>query len=64
MALFREFRDGLLMALSNESVPPVVFLALSNLACTYTITFFSYTQAKKNLAQYQPKILNIYQRKV
>jgi len=34
------------MAFSNENVPPVVFLALSNLAQNYTTTFFSYTQAK------------------
>ena len=62
MALCREFRDGLLMVLSNENVPPVVFLALSNLACNYTTT--SYTQAKKNHTPYPPKILNMYRGKV
>ena len=51
------------MALSNETVPPVVFLALSNLARSYTTTF-SYTQAKLNHTLYPPKIPNIYRRKV
>ena len=51
------------MALSNETVPPVVFLALSHLARNYT-TNVSYTQAKLNHTPYPPKILDIYRRKV